>query len=82
MSIVLFDATKSIKVARKARFGSGLLPYVPEYRVADHTASDAEWLLQDEIRRYEAERLERRRIQIQAATAEFMAMYENGHAGF
>ena len=82
MSTVLFDATKSIKVARKARFGQGLTPYVAQHTFEPYTVSDAEWLLQDEIRRYEAERLERRRIQIEAATADFMALYENGLASF
>ena len=76
----LYDCTAKVKPAR--RFGVGVLPYVAQHTFEPYTVSDAEWLLQDEIRRYEAERLERRRIQIEAATAEFLSFYEAGLATF
>ena len=82
MSIVLFDATKSIKITRKARFGSGVLPYVPEYRYTDRTASDTEWLLQDEIRREEAARQARRRFAFAEGLAHFNALQDAGLSAF
>ena len=45
---ILFDARRPVKSAR--RFGAGILPTCPVY-LADHTAADEAWLIEDNARR-------------------------------
>jgi hypothetical protein len=47
---ILFSSLTPVKTSR--RFGAGLLASLPTYR-ADHTTSDAAWLVEDNARRYD-----------------------------
>ena len=75
-------AKASQNITRTHRFGSGVLPYVPEFRFTDRTASDAAWLLADEIRRDEAARQARRRFTFAEGLAHFNALQDAGLSAF
>ena len=80
----LYDCTAKVKPAR--RFGQGLLAYIPQHTFSPYTAAEEaearEMFAREEQSGLDAQRIERRRIQIQAAESAFMGFYENGLATF